>query len=105
VLFDGNGRALYLFTKDGRRTSACSGACARAWPPLIAHGSLRAGRGARRSLLGSTRRADGSRQVTYAGHPLYRYVGDTRAGQILCQDVFEYGGRWLVVGPDGRAAR
>ena len=53
-------------------------------------------------LLGTARRSDGRRQVTYAGRPLYYYVGDRASGQILCQDVVEYGGRWLVVRPSGR---
>ncbi|MFL5926521.1 MAG: hypothetical protein ACJ77E_06250 [Gaiellaceae bacterium] len=52
-------------------------------------------------MLGSVRRADGTTQVTYAGRPLYYYVGDRKAGQILCQDVSEFGGRWLVIRPNG----
>src|SRR5919106_6248379 len=65
----------------------------------------RAGHGLRRSLLSTTRRRDGSRQVTYAGHPLYYYVADRRAGQVLCQNVREFGGDWLVVHPDGTPNR
>jgi predicted lipoprotein with Yx(FWY)xxD motif len=49
------------------------------------------------------RRRDGRLQVTYAGHPLYYYVGDRRPGEVLCQAVAEYGGTWYVVAPDGRA--
>ena len=64
-----------------------------------------AGRGARRSLLSTTRRRGGGRQVTYRGHPLYYYVGERRAGQILCQNVIEFGGTWLVVSPAGAAIR
>jgi predicted lipoprotein with Yx(FWY)xxD motif len=105
VLFDGRGYALYVFTADRRRESRCAGACAKAWPPLIVRGRLRAGHGARRSLLGSIRRRDGRRQATYAGRPLYFYVGDTRAGQISCQDVVEYGGTWLVQRADGRPVK
>jgi len=66
---------------------------------------LRVAGGARRSLLGIVRRADGSRQVTYAGRPLYYYVGDRKPGQILCQNVLEYGGLWLVVAPSGKPVR
>ena len=103
VIFDGRGRALYLFTRERSTTPRCYGDCAKAWPPFLTKGSPRAGRGARGSLLGTTRRSDGTTQVTYRGHPLYYYVGDRRAGQILCQNVVEFGGRWLVVSPSGRA--
>jgi predicted lipoprotein with Yx(FWY)xxD motif len=103
IITDGHGRTLYLFTREHSARSRCYGACANAWPPLVAHGPLAAGRGARHSLLGTTRRRDGSRQVTYRGHPLYYYVGESRAGQILCQNVTEFGGTWLVVSPGGAA--
>ena len=88
ILFDGRGRALYAFTRD-RRTgpSTCYGACAAAWPVYYAGGTLRAGAGVTRSLIGTTRRRDGRRQVTYRGWPLYYYVGDRRPGQVTCQNV------------------
>jgi predicted lipoprotein with Yx(FWY)xxD motif len=105
ILTDGGGRTLYLFTRERSARSRCYRACAKAWPPLIAHARLAAGRGAQRSLLGTTRRRDGSRQVTYRGHPLYYYVGERRAGEILCQNVIEFGGTWLVVSPAGAAIR
>jgi predicted lipoprotein with Yx(FWY)xxD motif len=105
VLFDGRGFVLYAFTRD-KGKSACYGACAKAWPPYFApKGTLSVGAGLKRSLLGSVTRRNGKRQVTYAGKPLYYYVGDTRAGQILCQDVVEYGGRWLIVRPSGKLVR
>ena len=105
VLFDGRGFVLYAFTRDQRR-SACYGACAKAWPPYFApKGTLSVGPGVKRSLLGTVKRRNGRRQVTYAGRPLYYYVGDTRAGQILCQNVVEYGGTWLIVRPSGKLVR
>jgi predicted lipoprotein with Yx(FWY)xxD motif len=104
VLFDGRGFVLYAFTKDTRR-SACSGACAAAWPPYIVRGSLKAGAGVKASLLGTVRRANGARQLTYAGKPLYYYVNDKRPGQILCQNASEFGGLWLVVRPSGQVVR
>jgi predicted lipoprotein with Yx(FWY)xxD motif len=104
VLFDGRGFVLYAFTKD-RRTSACSGACAKAWPPDVVRGAVRAGAGVKASLLATVRRANGSRQVTYAGRPLYYYVGDRKPGQILCQNASEFGGLWLIVRPSGRLVR
>jgi predicted lipoprotein with Yx(FWY)xxD motif len=101
ILFDGRGFVLYAFTKDGRGVSDCYGACAEAWPPYLVQGEPAAGAGARAGLVGTTRRRDGTRQLTYAGRPVYYYVGDRAPGQILCQDVLEFGGRWLVVDAGG----
>ena len=104
VLFDGKGRSLYLFVKDKGGKSSCYGTCAKAWPPLLTSSkALHAGKGARMGLLGTTRRRDGRLQVTYAGHPLYGFASDTKRGQITCQNVSQFGGRWLVVSPAGKA--
>lgn len=103
ILVDGNGRALYLFTRERGSTSRCYGACAGAWPVFYARGHVSAGSGADKGLLGTTRRRDGRRQVTYNRHPLYYYVTDRRPGQVTCQNVAEYGGTWLVVAPSGNA--
>ncbi|MDQ2968089.1 MAG: hypothetical protein M3R37_07200 [Actinomycetota bacterium] len=105
ILFDGRGFALYGFTRDPRGKSVCVGACAKAWPPYLVKTRPQAGSGVKARLLGTTKRADGKLQVTYAGRALYYYVGDHRAGQILCQDVTEFGGVWRVVRPDGRLVR
>jgi predicted lipoprotein with Yx(FWY)xxD motif len=105
VLFDGRGFVLYAFTRDKNGRSACYGACAKAWPVYYAKATLRAGTGIKRSLIGTTKRRDGRRQITYAGRPLYYYVGDTKAGQIRCQNVVEFGGTWLVVRPTGKLVR
>ncbi len=105
VLFDGRGRALYLFTREKRRSSRCYGECARAWPPFYTRGRPRAGDGAQASLISTTKRRGGRRQVTYDGHPLYYYVSDRAPGQITCQDVVEFGGTWLVVSPGGEAVQ
>lgn len=106
VLFDGRGFALYGFTRDRRgRPSTCYGACARAWPVFYRKTRLAAGKGVKQSLLGTTRRRDGRLQVTYNGWPLYYYIGEQRPGVILCQNVEEYGGTWLVVRPNGRLVR
>ena len=101
ILFDGRGFVLYGFTADRAGKSVCKGACAKAWPPFLTTGAPRALRGVVGAKLGTIKRADGTTQVTYAGHPLYFYVGDTKAGQIFCQNAREYGGLWLVVGPKG----
>lgn len=105
MLFDGRGRALYLFTRERTSRSRCYDECAVAWPPFITSGAPRARGGVKSSLLGTTRRRDGKTQVTYRGHPLYYYVDDREPGQVLCQDVVEFGGTWLVVSPSGRAIR
>ncbi len=105
ILFDGRGFALYGFTRDRARHSACARACAKAWPPFIVKGRPRAGRGARASLVGTARRSDGRLQATYAGKPLYRYIGDRKPLQVLCQNVREFGGLWLVVRPNGTLVR
>jgi predicted lipoprotein with Yx(FWY)xxD motif len=102
VIADRRGEAVYLFTREGRRPK-CYGACAQAWPPLLAKGRPVAVGGAKQRLLGTTKRHNGKRQVTYGGHPLYYYVHDS-PGQILCHDVFEFGGDWLVVKPTGKPA-
>jgi predicted lipoprotein with Yx(FWY)xxD motif len=107
ILVDGQGRTLYLFTRDRGAKSRCYGACARAWPPFLAAADAapRAAGGANPAKLGTTARRGGTTQVTYAGHPLYYYVNDRKPGQILCQDVVEFGGTWLVVSRAGRAIR
>lgn len=104
VLFDGKGFSLYLFTDDKKDKSRCYGACAKAWPPFKTKGKPVAGTAVDASLLGTTKRRNGSKQVTYDGHPLYYYEHDDEAGEILCHDVSEFGGRWLVVQPDGDPA-
>ena len=92
ILVDGNGRALYLFAREKGFAARCYGQCAAAWPVFHARGRLRAAGSADRGLLGTTARRDGTRQVTYAGHPLYYYVTDRKPGQVTCQDVAEFGG-------------
>jgi predicted lipoprotein with Yx(FWY)xxD motif len=100
-LVTSKGRTLYLFEKDPLGRSRCSGACAQAWPPLIAHGRLKAGKGLQRKHLKTIKRADGRRQVTYFGHPLYRYAGDTRAGQTTGEGSSLFGAKWYVVKANG----
>jgi predicted lipoprotein with Yx(FWY)xxD motif len=103
VLVDARGRTLYLFEKDKRGRSACYGACATYWPPLLSSAKPRAARGVRASLLGLIKRTGGKRQVTYAGHPLYTFILDTRAGQTSGQGLTDFGGAWDAVAASGRA--
>ncbi len=105
VLFDGRGFVLYAFTRDTRGHSACYGACARAWPPYLVKRPLKPASGVKGSLVGTTKRRGGSLQLTYAGRPLYFYVGDRKPRQILCQNVSEFGGLWLVIRPTGQLVR
>jgi predicted lipoprotein with Yx(FWY)xxD motif len=101
VLVGPRGRTLYLFEKDKNGKSACVGMCATFWPPLIASGKPLAGTGAKASLLGTTRRADGRMQVTYNHHPLYMFGKDTRRGQTNGEGVSAFGAQWYVVSPAG----
>lgn len=104
---DADLRALYLFTSDrqafgGREAvSECYGACAHAWPPLIASGSPEVGALLQSSLAGTLERRDGQMQVTYGGWPLYYHVKDESAGSVTGQDMHVFGGVWYLVSPDG----
>lgn len=100
-LTDGSGNAVYLWVKDGKNSSACSGACAGAWPPVPVKGKLVASGGARSSDLGSITRSDGTKQVTYDGHPLYYFAGDSSAGQTNGQGSDGFGAKWWLVSPSG----
>jgi predicted lipoprotein with Yx(FWY)xxD motif len=105
ILFDGRDRVLYAFTRDRQGgPSQCYDECATAWPVYFAEESPRAGEGVEQSLIGTTKRRDGRLQVTYDGWPLYYYVDDG-PGEVLCQNVREFGGLWLVVEPSGRLVR
>jgi predicted lipoprotein with Yx(FWY)xxD motif len=102
IVVDNKGRTLYLFEKDKNRRSACYGLCATYWSPLLTHGKPVARTGVRQLLVGVTRRANGSEQVTYAGHPLYRFVEDRQAGQTKGEGLQEFGGGWEVLSPAGK---
>ena len=101
VLVDGSGRTLYLFEKDQPDQSACSGACAAAWPVDNSSGTPKAGSGVQASLLGTIKRSDNTTQVTYNHHPLYYYSGDSQAGQQNGQGLNAFGAAWFVVAPTG----
>jgi predicted lipoprotein with Yx(FWY)xxD motif len=101
ILVDSTGRTLYLFEADSGTTSRCSGACAAAWPPLLTSGKPTTGSGAQASLIGVTKRSDGSNQVTYNGHPLYRFASDTKPGDTAGQGVNGFGALWYVLSAAG----
>ena len=102
IIVNGQGRTLYLFEKDTRAHSACSGACAAYWPPVLTNSKAVAIKGAKQSLIGSIARADGSRQVTYAGHPLYLFSGDTRSGQTNGEGLQDFGAAWYALTAPGK---
>jgi predicted lipoprotein with Yx(FWY)xxD motif len=97
VLVDSQGRTLYLFQKDSGTTSSCTGACATAWPPVMATGQPTAGSGANAALLGTSARSDGGTQVTYNGHPVYLFSGDQKAGNTNGQGVNAFGASWFAL--------
>jgi predicted lipoprotein with Yx(FWY)xxD motif len=104
VLTDGKGITVYLFENDTGTTSTCYGPCAKAWPPVLTASRPVATGGARSSLLGTTKRANGKLQVTYAGHPLYYFSASTKPGQVNGQGINGFGAHWDAVRPTGAQA-
>jgi predicted lipoprotein with Yx(FWY)xxD motif len=100
-LTDGSGRAVYLWVKDTGDASTCSGACAGAWPPVTATGTVTASGSAKASDLGTITRSDGTKQVTYDGHPLYYFEGDSGPGTASGQGSDSFGAKWWLVAPSG----
>jgi predicted lipoprotein with Yx(FWY)xxD motif len=100
-LTDGSGRSLYLWVPDTTTTSMCSGACATYWPPLTTNAAPTAGPGLTASDLGTISRSDGTKQVTYSGHPLYYFAGDKAAGQTNGEGSNGFGAPWYLVAPSG----
>jgi predicted lipoprotein with Yx(FWY)xxD motif len=100
-LTNASGRTVYLWAKDGMNMSDCSGACAAAWPPVPATGTLTATGSAKASDLGTITRSDGTKQVTYDGHPLYYFVGDSSPDQTAGQGSAAFGAKWWLVAPSG----
>jgi predicted lipoprotein with Yx(FWY)xxD motif len=103
VLATSVGMTLYLFKADKSGKSACYGQCATYWPPLLKKGKLTAGTGLKAKLLGTTKRKNGTLQVTYAGHPLYRFKLDKKVGQVAGQGQDFFGGKWYVLSSAGTA--
>jgi predicted lipoprotein with Yx(FWY)xxD motif len=98
-----SGRALYLFLADHNGKSACSGSCAQNWPPLTTTSTPKAAGGVNASDFGSIARTGGTKQVTYKGHPLYTFIGDTGPGMTTGQGSDAFGAKWWLVGPAGAA--
>lgn len=104
ILVNSSGLTLYLFKGDVGTTSECTGACAAAWPPLLAKGRPTAGTGVSASKLGTTARSGGTKQVTYNGHPLYLFIQDTKPGDVTGQGVTAFGAPWFALTPAGTQA-
>lgn len=104
IVVDAQGFTLYDFHKDKGTESACYGACAAAWPPLTTSGAPKAMAGVTASKLGTTKRKDGTVQITYAGHPLYTYAADTQPGDTNGQDIDSFGAEWYALMPSGAEA-
>jgi predicted lipoprotein with Yx(FWY)xxD motif len=102
ILVDDKGKSLYLFQADTTDKSTCNGTCAVAWPPQLTKGNPKAGSGIKKNLLGTTKRSDGTTQVTYNKHPLYYYVADTEPGQTNGQGLDQFGALWYVLNPEGK---
>ncbi|MDX6222639.1 MAG: hypothetical protein QOD91_1693 [Frankiales bacterium] len=100
-LVDQAGRTLYLWVADTGSTSTCSGSCAKYWPPLT--GTATPAGSASKAALATSTRSDGSKQVTYDGHPLYYFAGDKSPGDTTGQGSAAFGAKWWVVGVDGKA--
>jgi predicted lipoprotein with Yx(FWY)xxD motif len=105
VLVNSKGHTLYLFKKDRNGMSACYGSCASFWPPLLKHGMMTLGPGVKKSLLGTTKRRNGTRQLTYNKHPLYAYKLDTRAGQTKGEGLNAFGAKWYALSRGGTAVK
>jgi len=102
VLVDAEGHTLYLFEADTGGSSTCSGACATAWPPAAATGTPTVGPGLNQSLVGTVTRADGTAELTYNRHPLYRFAGDTASSDARGQGIKGFGAEWYVVNASGQ---
>jgi predicted lipoprotein with Yx(FWY)xxD motif len=102
ILVDARGRTLYLFEKDHNGQSMCDTACNAFWPALTSHGAPRAGNGVHKTLLTLGKAHNGIRQVLYAGHPLYTFVGDKHAGQTSGEGLTNFGASWYAIAASGQ---
>ncbi|MFC9652323.1 MULTISPECIES: hypothetical protein [unclassified Streptomyces] len=103
ILVNGKGHTLYLFEADKAKKSTCTGDCEVDWPPALVKGTPQAGAGVKANLLTTTTRSDGTKQAMYNGHPLYTFREDTKPGETKGQDLTEFGAKWFVVSPEGKA--
>lgn len=107
VLVDSSGFTVFRFSKDGQKKNTCAGTsgCSQTWPPLTTTGTPTAGPGAKASLLSTITLHGGVKQVTYAGHPLYRYFNASERGETAYVGAKEFGGTWEAVSSSGSAIK
>lgn len=103
MLFDSRGQAIYIWELEESSTAECYGSCAKAWPPVLTDGTPVASGDVDAKLLGTTKRTDGTTQVTYNGHPLYFYANE-KPGEVECHNIKTHGGLWWVIQPNGTRA-
>ncbi len=103
MLFDSRGQAIYIWELEESSTAECYGSCAKAWPPVLTDGAPVASGNVDAKLLGTTKRTDGTTQVTYNGHPLYFYANE-KPGEVECHNIKTHGGLWWVIRPNGTRA-
>jgi len=103
ILVNARGHTLYMFAKDRNGKSSCSGSCAKFWPPSLQRGKPTAGSGVKKSLIGTTKRSNGSVQLTYNKHPLYTFALDKKGGQTNGEGQLAFGARWYAVSGKGTA--
>jgi predicted lipoprotein with Yx(FWY)xxD motif len=102
-LTDSAGRPVYLFMGDSGGMSNCSGSCTQEWPPLTTSSAATAGSGLAAADIGTITRSDGAKEVTYKGHPLYYFAGDSGPGKPTGQGLDDFGAKWWIVAPSGTA--
>ena len=100
MLFNDKKQAIYIWELEESTEAECYGDCAEAWPPVLTDGAPRAAGSVNNELLGTTKRTDGSTQVTYNGHPLYYYAHEG-PGEVECHNIRTHGGLWWVINPSG----
>jgi predicted lipoprotein with Yx(FWY)xxD motif len=107
ILVNSHGRTLYGFTKDAKNKDRCvtTAGCTSTWPVVTSHGKPTAGPGVKSAKLSTITLANGSHQVTYSGHPLYTYAGDSSAGETDYVGASQFGGTWLAVNGSGKLIR
>ncbi len=103
MLFDSRGQAIYIFELEESSKAECYGSCAKSWPPVLTDGDPVASGNVDAKLLGTTKRTDGTTQVTYNGHPLYFYANE-KPGEVECHNIKTHGGLWWVIQPNGTRA-
>ena len=107
ILVNGRGLTLYVFSRDSRKHDTCVtiGGCTSIWPPMTSRGTPTLGAGVKRSMVGTIKLASGAHQLTYAGHPLYTYIGDSGPGDTSYVDQMQFGGHWFVLNAAGHLVK